>query len=82
MTATIPMELAPFPIPEHAIIKIPPRARQDGFFSPPAIPLKDLPSETLEALIADWVAAVRASAEKPLISISARRGNGGGGSGG
>lgn len=54
------MELCPFPIPAFVTVKLPPGKRQDGIRQPITIPLEDLPPETLNELLTEFVEAIEA----------------------
>ena len=56
--AEIAQKLAPFQTPNFVRVVQPPGQRQDGFKESPAIPLKDVPRETLEEMCADFRAEV------------------------
>lgn len=58
--ASIEMKLKPFSVPNFVIVEEPPRLRQEGFKQPRSIPLSEVPVATLEAMCAEFRAAVLA----------------------
>lgn len=56
--AKIEQELIPFNTPNFVRVKSPPRDRQEGWMELPAIPLCDVPEETLVQMCDDFKAEV------------------------
>lgn len=62
---TIGMKLKPWIPPNFAIMEQPPGRRQDGLKQLPCIAVADLPQDTIDGLVAEWLAALYAKAGKP-----------------
>ena len=60
--ATLPLKVKPFEVPDDVLLDMPPGRKQDGPIGLPKIYLQDLPDETLEALISEFVEAVMKAA--------------------
>jgi hypothetical protein len=63
--ATFQLPIVPFDVPTHVTLRLPPGKREDGMRGPVVIALKDLPEETLAALIDEFVNAVLEAARPP-----------------
>jgi hypothetical protein len=46
----VTVELRPFPVPEYAVMQMPPGRREDGMKALPKFPLNELGAEVLEQL--------------------------------
>lgn len=60
----IEQELSPFTISNFVRVKTKPRLRQEGFKESPALPLSEVPTETLEAMCDEFRLAVLTKAAK------------------
>jgi hypothetical protein len=59
------VELVPWRAPNFARQKMPPRRREEGFIETPAIPVADLPADTLRTMAEAWLVDLYAKAGKP-----------------
>src|SRR5690606_21598479 len=64
VSVSMPMKLKPFQVPNFALVEMPAGKREEGFNPLPPFPLHELSPETLDALCAEFRAAVFAKAMK------------------
>lgn len=62
--AQMKLDIQPWQTPNYVIVKMPPRARQDGMIEAPKWELKDVDSETLSKLCDDFRRDVFLKAER------------------
>lgn len=63
--ATIETKLQPLPVPNNAVTEVPPQPRHEGFRPARAIPISDLPANTLRELAREWLVSLYDKAGKP-----------------